>query len=394
MTNIKGVLIMKIKDVESRVGITKANIRYYEKEGLISPERNGENNYREYSEKDVAQLERIKVLRILGVPISDIRELHEGNTSLDTVMAQRLNALQEEEKNLEAVRRVCKNLMQSSLSYEGVTEEILAEEKSVSWSRLLAKILKEDITQDIITPAQFNNNLALLLAWGYFICAIISFLLGNWFLSYEGTAFSHNDLTAGLGLTQEAFPFAVSYESFFIVPIIFGIVCYIAMYFTANIIAQIIILHICALNLSPLAAAIYMYIRGLATLTTGAPNTSVSNVHLSMFWFMIVIYVLILFLLSKTWNTFFSKARYVLITAAAYTAIMTLLIGALSGLWIPAAAGFTVFTLYIGLNWFHAYNESAGSSRYFAVSEGCRIMNLSGVIFNMRGLTKGPFVLR
>ncbi len=28
---------MKIKDVEIRVGITKANIRYYEKEGLISP---------------------------------------------------------------------------------------------------------------------------------------------------------------------------------------------------------------------------------------------------------------------------------------------------------------------------------------------------------------------
>lgn len=91
---------MKIKDVELKVGITKANIRYYEKEGLISPERNGENNYREYSEKDVEQLERIKVLRILGIPISDIRELNEGSTTLDSVMAQRLNALQEEKKEL------------------------------------------------------------------------------------------------------------------------------------------------------------------------------------------------------------------------------------------------------------------------------------------------------
>ena len=33
---------MKIKDVEIKVGITKANIRYYEKEGLISPGRNDE----------------------------------------------------------------------------------------------------------------------------------------------------------------------------------------------------------------------------------------------------------------------------------------------------------------------------------------------------------------
>ena len=28
---------MTIKDVENKVGITKANIRYYENEGLISP---------------------------------------------------------------------------------------------------------------------------------------------------------------------------------------------------------------------------------------------------------------------------------------------------------------------------------------------------------------------
>ncbi len=31
---------MKIKDVEIKVGITKANIRYYEKEGLIITSRN------------------------------------------------------------------------------------------------------------------------------------------------------------------------------------------------------------------------------------------------------------------------------------------------------------------------------------------------------------------
>lgn len=37
---------MKIKDVEKQVGISKANIRFYEEEGLIHPARNQENNYR------------------------------------------------------------------------------------------------------------------------------------------------------------------------------------------------------------------------------------------------------------------------------------------------------------------------------------------------------------
>ena len=48
---------MKIKEVEQRVGITRANIRYYEEEGLLNPVRNRENNYREYSEEDVKNLE-------------------------------------------------------------------------------------------------------------------------------------------------------------------------------------------------------------------------------------------------------------------------------------------------------------------------------------------------
>ena len=51
---------MKIKDVEKQVGISKANIRFYEEEGLIHPARNQENNYREYSEADVEQLQEIK----------------------------------------------------------------------------------------------------------------------------------------------------------------------------------------------------------------------------------------------------------------------------------------------------------------------------------------------
>ena len=54
---------MKIKDVEKQVGISKANIRFYEEEGLIHPARNQENNYREYSEADVEQLQEIKKLR-------------------------------------------------------------------------------------------------------------------------------------------------------------------------------------------------------------------------------------------------------------------------------------------------------------------------------------------
>ena len=55
---------MTIKDMELQTGLARANIRYYEAEGLISPER-AENGYREYSQEDAETLLRVKLLRAL-----------------------------------------------------------------------------------------------------------------------------------------------------------------------------------------------------------------------------------------------------------------------------------------------------------------------------------------
>ena len=46
---------MNIKEIEERSGLTRANIRYYEQEGLLAPARR-ENKYRDYSEEDLETL--------------------------------------------------------------------------------------------------------------------------------------------------------------------------------------------------------------------------------------------------------------------------------------------------------------------------------------------------
>ena len=60
---------MKINEVEALVGITKKNIRFYEEKGLLSPRRNSENGYRDYGQAEVDELQRIKLMRKLGVPL-------------------------------------------------------------------------------------------------------------------------------------------------------------------------------------------------------------------------------------------------------------------------------------------------------------------------------------
>ena len=63
---------MTIKELERQTGLPRTTIRFYEQEGLIAPERR-ENNYRDYSEEDAATLEKIKLLRRLGVTIEALR---------------------------------------------------------------------------------------------------------------------------------------------------------------------------------------------------------------------------------------------------------------------------------------------------------------------------------
>ena len=101
---------MKIYQVEEIVGITKKNIRFYEDEGLLNPERNPENGYRDYTLKDVRQLQKIKLLRKLSVPIEEIRLLEKGDESLAQILNRQIDRLTQEQKNAEFMKNFCEKL--------------------------------------------------------------------------------------------------------------------------------------------------------------------------------------------------------------------------------------------------------------------------------------------
>ena len=78
---------MKVKDVEELLQLTRANIRFYEKEGLLNPQRN-ENGYRTYSEEDIEQLKKIILFRKLGVPVQDIKKIFNGEETISATVSQ------------------------------------------------------------------------------------------------------------------------------------------------------------------------------------------------------------------------------------------------------------------------------------------------------------------
>ena len=125
---------MKINQVEQLVGITKGNIRFYEKEGLLTPGRNNDNGYRDYSDADVAWLKKIKLLRMLDVPIEEILRLKSGALTLEDAMGRHMIQLQRRQANLEAAQGVCAQIKDSrsqldALDADGVLESMERQEQ-------------------------------------------------------------------------------------------------------------------------------------------------------------------------------------------------------------------------------------------------------------------------
>ncbi len=108
---------MTIKEIEARAGMTRANIRYYETQGLLAPERR-ENGYRDYGEADLSALEKIKLLRVLGVPLEEVKALQEGREDLSAVLDRRAAALEGAAAQSARAGAVCRAMRQAGAAYD------------------------------------------------------------------------------------------------------------------------------------------------------------------------------------------------------------------------------------------------------------------------------------
>ena len=96
-----------IKEAEQITGITTQNIRYYEKQKLLTPKRNRGNSYREYSDEDINRLKMIRLFRSLDMPIGDIRRMFDGEVSLEDTIRLQMRRLENEREKLAAALDFC-----------------------------------------------------------------------------------------------------------------------------------------------------------------------------------------------------------------------------------------------------------------------------------------------
>lgn len=105
---------MTIKEVEKLLEIPRATVRFYEKEGLIAPTREG-NGYRDYSDEDVEKLKKIIILRKIGMPVEEINDLFDGAQSMGEALDTNIANLQKQMEELKGALKLSQKMKEDAV---------------------------------------------------------------------------------------------------------------------------------------------------------------------------------------------------------------------------------------------------------------------------------------
>ena len=154
---------MTIKEVEMLLDIPRATVRFYEKEGLISPTREG-NGYRDYSHEDVEKLKKIIIFRKIGLSVDEINDLFDGVKTLEEVLDANIVNLQKQMEELKGAMKLSQKMKEDTVQIASMDVNIYwntIEEEEKQGNQFI------DIAKDIVEIEK--GVLA-----GYFSCTDIN----------------------------------------------------------------------------------------------------------------------------------------------------------------------------------------------------------------------------
>lgn len=137
---------MTIKEIEALTGMERANIRFYEREGLIITKRM-ENGYRNYSEDNRQDLLKIKLLRSLHIPLDEIKALKHGTKNLSDTLINQINKLEQEKCDASYAQEICCAIQEEKISFSNLDPEKYLNGINISYSAI-----KEDKLPQVSHP--------------------------------------------------------------------------------------------------------------------------------------------------------------------------------------------------------------------------------------------------
>lgn len=115
-----------IQEIARLAGTTSRTLRHYDRIGLLRPSRVAANGYRHYDQQALMRLQRILLLRELGLGLAEIAAVLERQHDPVPALRRHLKALEEQRDQLDARIRAVRTTIDRTMKGEPLmAEEIL-----------------------------------------------------------------------------------------------------------------------------------------------------------------------------------------------------------------------------------------------------------------------------
>jgi len=139
LTPARGARPVTISKLAGTFGLARSTLLYYDRMGLLPPDRHSPAGYRLYGEEAVARLGRIVELRAAGLPLATVKRVLETSTPLADALERQVAALNRQLAELRTQQRVVLSLLQSPS-----TERRARAMSKEGWTRMFRSIGMND----------------------------------------------------------------------------------------------------------------------------------------------------------------------------------------------------------------------------------------------------------
>lgn len=123
--------LYQVHEFAKLAGVTVRALHHYDRLGLLKPSRRSAAGYRLYGNRDLARLEQIVVLKFLGLPLKQIRDLLKKDSELVQSLRRQRRVLADRRRHLD-----------SAIHAIETAERSLKPEQEPDWT-LIKKIIEE-----------------------------------------------------------------------------------------------------------------------------------------------------------------------------------------------------------------------------------------------------------
>lgn len=107
---------MRIGEIAERTGLNISNIRFYERKGLIGPDREKDSKYRNYTEEDLKRIQQIILYRKMDISVETIGQILDGEMTLQSALESQILELQEKKQMIQGSIDLCQKVMEDGTS--------------------------------------------------------------------------------------------------------------------------------------------------------------------------------------------------------------------------------------------------------------------------------------